>query len=333
MYCRADCAHMQGCIHPQHMEWLMQQRMQVVPPAVAPRAYHLEPIAALPKRGSSQGVMTGQNPGGCVMGGMSAYGPGPMVGEAQEGRPSSFPAGFTGGAAYVPPSVRGTHLTGYGASGCVSGPAAMPYSQNTHPALFAEGCAASNSDWNSINFNGIFNSALDPQIQLAVGAQDDGKPLPFPPGNLLAQYPTDYQQQLIFYYRLLRLQYPDLYQQYVDYYETYYKPLYHPEPLQPKKNNARPKQPKMKSLPLQPPPIQKTEPQHYIRERPQPVIQPAPPVEQPKTPNSIPRTASNLSGGLKRQSSLRRQNSMRRNEVNQTKNEGGLKRLPSMRQQ
>ncbi|KAG5469231.1 hypothetical protein LSCM4_02629 [Leishmania orientalis] len=334
MYGRADCTPMEGKIHPQHMEWLMQQGMQGIPHAATSRAYHLEPMPALQPRqqhGSLLGVTMGQQPGGGVMGGISAYGPGPMIGGVHGGHTSLFPTGATAGAAYGVPSVHGAGLTGYGAAGCALGVGEMQNAQSLSPALFAAGCTANSSEWNNANFSGIFNSAVDPKIQLAVAANDQNKPLPFPPGNLLAQYPTEYQQQLIFYYRLLRLQYPELYQQYVDYYEMYYEPLYHPQQSPPTKDDARPKKPKTKPRP--PPQELTADMQRRPPEKLQPVHQSPSPVEPPKTPNNVPRTASNLSGVLKRQSSLRRQNSMRRNEVNQMKNEGGLKRLPSMRQQ
>lgn len=43
--------------------------------------------------------------------------------------------------------------------------------------------------------------------------------LPFPPSHLLALYPSSYQKDLICYYYQLQKLYPDLYNQYVQYYE------------------------------------------------------------------------------------------------------------------
>lgn len=325
MYDNGSYMQMQSGIHPQQMEWVMQQQraqgmngtMQPRAQSAASRAYHLEPINQQQHRGSAPGMMMLGPQSGA--GGMN-YGPPPaMMDDMQDGRMSPSPAGGPGmGAAY------GMKPTGYG------GGAGMGMNTNS-----PTGMTGVNGDWNSINFHGIFNNAANPQTQFSVASQDDGQPLPFPPGNILAQYPPDYQQQLVFYYRLLRLQYPELYQQYVTYYETYYEPLYYPAATSPEPDETHEKHKKRKQPSPQPAPRHEAPPPP--QPMPQPVHQPppqqAPPPEQPKQQNAMPRTTSNLSGGLKRQSSLRRQNSMRRNEVNQLKNEGGLKRLPSMRQQ
>ncbi|AIO01601.1 hypothetical protein LPMP_333110 [Leishmania panamensis] len=327
---------MQGNVHPQQMEWLMQQQQQqqqhpqCISQPFAPRAYHLEPMNALQQRqqcGGAQGMMVGQQAGGSVAGGgLPAYGPGPMVRDMQNGYMNPLPAGAARSGAYGTHGVPGNNPMGHGVAGYAAGMGGTGTSQNGNPHNFTAGFAGDTSGWNTINFNSIFNNVVDPQVQRAVAAQDDGKPLLFPPGHLLAQYPPEYQQQLVFYYRLLRLQYPELYQQYVDYYQMYYEPLYYPAPVPPPKDDLRVKEPQKQQLP----PPQISMPPHQPVS-PQPVYYP-PPVEQPKPQSNLPRTASNLSGGQTLQSSLRRQNSMRRNEVNQLKNEGGLKRLPSMRQ-
>ncbi|AYU82299.1 hypothetical protein, unknown function [Leishmania donovani] len=331
---------MQGNMYPRQMEWAVHQQqpqsMQGNRQAVASRAYHLEPISTMQlrqQRGSMPGMMIGQQPGGGMMDGLSTYGPRPMIRDVQDGHMGPQQADAARAAGYGTQGMYGSHLMSYGAAGM----GGVNNLQNGNAALFAAGSAGQASEGNSINFNGIFNSAVNPQVQSSVAVQDDGKPLPFPPGNLLAQYPPEYQQQLIFYYRLLRLQYPELYQQYVDYYVMYYEPLYHPAPSSLSKDDLNGGQQRKKE-----PLLQQTQRAHMQRQQPampQPGYQPPPPMEQaPRMEHALPsevmcRTTSNLSGGLKRQSSLRRQNSMRRNEVNQLKNEGSLKRLPSMRQQ
>ncbi|CBZ30108.1 hypothetical protein, unknown function [Leishmania mexicana MHOM/GT/2001/U1103] len=330
---RAGFTQMQGNMYSRQMEWAVHQqqpqRMQDNLQGVASRAYHLEPISPLQTRqqgGCMPGMMVGQQPGCGVMNGLSAYGPRPMIGDAQDGHMGPQPGDVARATGY---GTQGMH--GNNSMGC--GPAGMGGAnnlQNGNAVLFAAGPAAKTPDWNNINFNGIFSNAVNPQVQSSVEVQDDGEPLPFPPGNLLAQYPLEYQQQLIFYYRLLRLQYPELYKQYVDYYVMYYEPLYHPAPPSLSKDDLNANQPRKKEP--SPRQTQRAQMQPQQPVMPQPVHQ-SPRMEHPMPPEGIGRTTSNLSGGLKRQSSLRRQNSMRRNEVNQLKNEGSLKRLSSMRQQ
>lgn len=303
--------------------------------AVASRAYHLEPINPLQLRqqGGSMPGMIMQQPGGGMMDGLSAYGPRPMVRGVQDGHMGPPPADVARAAGDGTQGIYGNCSMSYGDAGM----GGVHKLQNGHAVLLTAGCAGQASDWNNINFNGIFDSAVNPQVQSSVAVQDDCKPLPFPPGNLLAQYPPEYQQQLICYYRLLRLQYPELYQQYVDYYVMYYEPLYHPAPSSLSKDNLDAKQPRKKDSLLPKTQWAHMQPQQPVTQ--QPVYQPPPPMEpvpqmeHALPPESMGRTTSNLSRGMKRQSSLRRQNSMRRNEVNQLKNEGSLKRLPSMRQQ
>ncbi|KAG5495269.1 hypothetical protein JKF63_02325 [Porcisia hertigi] len=329
---------MQSNIHPQQMEWLMHQQhqlhMQGSQQAMAPRAYRLEPLNAKQQFANAQGMMIGQQCRGGMMGGMSAYGPGSMVGDVQDGHSGSFGAGVGSGAAYSAHGPQGMYSLAYGAAG-MGGPNNTQKGQGA--PIFA-GTARNGSDRGNINFHEVFDTAANPLTQLSVATQDDGKPLPFPPGKILAQYPTEYQQQLVFYYRLLRLQYPELYQQYVDYYVKYYEPLYYPPaPSSPIKEDFPDKQ--VKKPP--PPPLQPKAPraetprlQPIVSQHPITLRSPAQSSpEQPAPPESIPRTVSNLSGGLKRQSSLRRQNSIRRSEVHQLKNEGGLRRLSSMRKQ
>ncbi|GET92056.1 hypothetical protein, unknown function [Leishmania tarentolae] len=314
---------MQGNMYPQQMEWAMHQQLQQCiqgnRQTVANRAYHLEPLKPTQVQqqgGGIPGMMMGQPPGGGMMGGLLPYSAGPMI----------------------PQPADGVCATGYGAQGLCGNntmgcstalPGGVPNLQNDNGVFAAAGFAGKTFDVNNINFNGIFNSAANPQLQWSVATQDEGKPLPFPPGKILAQYPPEYQQQLIFYYRLLRLQYPDLYQQYVDYYTMYYEPLYNPPPPSVSRNAGEHKEPR-KTAPPQP---QRQVPQMPPRQPMMPPMQEMP-QKEPEIPlEGIRRSTSNLNGGLKRQSSLRRQNSMRRNEVNQLKNEGGLQRLPSMRQQ
>lgn len=336
---RAGFMQMQGSMYPRQMEWAVHQQqpqsMQGDRQAVASRAYHLEPISSLQLRqqGGSMPGMIMQQPGGGMMDGLSAYGPRPMIRGVQDGHMGPQPADVARAAGDGTQGIYGNNSMSYGAAGM----GGVHKLQNGNAVLFAAGSAGQASDWSNINFNGIFDSAVNPQVQSSVAVQDDCMPLPFPPGNLLAQYPPEYQQQLIFYYRLLRLQYPELYQQYVDYYVMYYEPLYHPAPSSLSKDNLNVKQSRKKEPLLQQTQRAHMQPQQPVT--PQPVYQPPPPMEQaPRTehalsPEGMGRTTSNLSGGLKRQSSLRRQNSMRRNEVNQLKNEGSFKRLPSMRQQ
>lgn len=296
-------------------------------------------------------------------------------------------------------------------------------------------------EWANVNFTAIFNQAANQVMQNGPGMgmngmpEEDHSPLPFPPNEVLAQFPVDYQQQLIMYYRQLRQQYPDLYQQYVEYYETYYAPLYHPEQYQQVDNDAmqcaQPQQvsrekkkrpaessgergsspaggPQAGSSPqpssaqlttppgaassiVQPPAAsamshaqpaasamspqrQQQQPQHaamasammngghggpmypgggmYTPQPPpsqaqyqlaqqqqqqqqqQMMMMRQQQQQQQQQQGGLQRKASAMNGGgdaLNRQSSIRRQNSVRRNEVNQMKNEGGLKRLPSMK--
>lgn len=332
-----------GNIHPQQMEWLMQQqRMQGSPmPAAASRAYHLEPMSAQQQQsfqGNGMMMMNG-------MGGMTPQQYGQMTMQPQQSQ-MGMGGGFggPGGMSSVNTNNAGNMNGGPGAAysnfaGMSSphhgGPAgAGPNGDSGMGGMGGMGGGA--GDWNQINFQGVFHTAADPQMQQNIFTQDDGKPLPFPPGHLLAQYPPDYQQQMVFYYRLLRLQYPELYQQYIDYYETFYEPLYFPRPPTPEVKERRQPPPKKKAAPPpQPQPRPAPPPQPVAP--PPPVMQPLPPpvqeapVEPPPKKPELQRSSSNLSGGLNRQSSMRRQNSMRRAEVNQLKNEGGLKRLPSMR--
>jgi hypothetical protein len=331
-----------GNMHPQQAEWLMQpQRMQGNQQAInASRVYHLEPMNVYQQPGQlpPQQQQQMQHPGNALMmnNGMGMPQQYNQMGMPAQVSPHQQMNGAGGG------------YNGVGHSQMVGNGVASPHSLNN--GMNGNGGSASSPsadgttmDWNQINFHGVFYSAADPQTQQSLMKMDDGKPLPFPPSHLLARYPPEYQQQMVFYYRLLRLQYPELYQQYVDYYETFYEPLYFPSPSTPEVREHRAPPPKKKNPPPpQPQPQQQQQPRPAPPPQPvaplQPVAQPLPPSLQeppmevpPKRPEGPQPSVSSLGGNLSRQSSMRRQNSMRRAEVNQLKNEGGLKRLPSMR--
>lgn len=352
-----------GSMYPQQMEWLMQQqRMQCNQQAInASRAYHLEPMNAAQQQ--QMGQMGQQSPqqqpqtlsqtGSMMMsngmGMLQPYGqmdgmPSPPPPQQQQQMGQQMGMAGNGMQGYGGPGgMGGTVQSGNGMAygNCNFGGMASPHSLSSGAGsggngngLNGEGGAA---EWSQINFQGVLHNAADPQLQQNLLKQDDGTPLPFPPSHLLAQYPPDYQQQMVFYYRLLRLQYPELYQQYVNYYETFYEPLYFPHPPTPEVKEHRVPPPKKKAPPpqhLQPRPAPPPQPVASPPQMQQPLSPPVqePPAEPPhKKPEGLQHCNSTLNGGTGRQSSLRRQNSMRRAEVNQLKNEGGLRRLPSMR--
>ncbi|KPI88088.1 hypothetical protein ABL78_2818 [Leptomonas seymouri] len=314
-------------------EWLMRQQLSMGSnPMITPasRAYHLEPLSVLPtsQHGNQSPPLQGQ-PQGLYPGSMKMMLNG-MCMPMQHGQmvvpqqPQKMGMPCIGG--YGAPGMRGPQSNsgaGYGSGnfGAMASPSNSSNLGGVGGATYGlHGNDAGTGDWNQINGQGMFQCSGEAQMQNAV-KEDDGRPLPFPPGHLLAQYPPVYQQQMIFYYRMLRLQYPDLYQQYMDYYETFYEPLYNPRSPTPevKEYHAPPPRNKICS-PLQPVAPPQLQPVHYL-----PPSMPEP----PRKTEDLQRSNSTL--GISRQSSMRRQNSMRRAEVNQLKNEGGLKRLPSMR--
>ncbi|KPA84415.1 hypothetical protein ABB37_02392 [Leptomonas pyrrhocoris] len=315
-----------GGLHPQQMEWLMQQqRMQGGSPQAvsASRAYHLEPMNVPQQQQQQQGQLSPHSSNAMMnngVGGAHQYGPMGMLPPQQQ-----MGMGGYGGPNMMMMAPQGGNGAAY--AGANFGGTPSPLHNNN-------GGEAGAGEWNQVNFQNVFSNAADPQTQQNVFKLDDGKPLPFPPGHLLAQYPPDYQQQMVFYYRLLRLQYPELYQQYVDYYNTFYEPLYNPPAPTPEVKERRAPPPKKKNGPPPPQQQQRPTPPPQTAPPPQP-MQPLPPPVQgspQKKQEGLQRSNSNVSSGLTRQSSLRRQNSMRRAEVNHLKNEGGLKRLPSMHQ-
>ena len=324
-----------GSMYPQQMEWLMQQqRMQCNQQAInASRAYHLEPMNAaqqqqmgqMGQQSLQQQPQTLSQTGSMMM----SNGMGMLQPYGQMGGMLSPPSPQQQQQQQQQMGMAGNGMQGYGGPGGMGG-AVQGGNGN---GLNGEGRAA---EWSQINFQGVLHNAADLQLQQNLLKQDDGTPLPFPPSHLLAQYPPDYQQQMVFYYRLLRLQYPELYQQYVNYYETFYEPLYFPHPPTPEVKEHRVPPPKKAPPPqhLQPRPAPPPQPVASPPQMQQPLSPPVqePPAEPPhKKPEGLHHCSSTQNGGTGRQSSLRRQNSMRRAEVNQLKNEGGLRRLPSMR--
>ncbi|CAD2221401.1 hypothetical protein AGDE_13201 [Angomonas deanei] len=182
---------------------------------------------------------------------------------------------------------------------------------------------------------------FNPQGMQQGGYQEE-EPLPFPPAHILAQYPPDYRQEQIVYYQQLRRQQPELYQQYVDYYNAYYDPLYSNDdarlpdsgeaaPSNNNNNNNYNNNYNNNNMDYnQRAQQQQHEQANYAQYQNQPEPQHQ---QQQSSSTGLQRQASTLSQGgtLNRQSSIRRVNSMKRNEVNQMKNTGGLQRLPSMR--
>lgn len=234
-----------------------------------------------------------------------------------------------------------------------------------------------------------------PALGYGANNVDMEEPLPFPPSHLIAEYPPEFQQQLIVYYHQMRRIYPDLYAQYCEYYSTYYEPLYDADKAADQERREREQAEAERERERQRMERQLREAEEQERRRrehqdrclrekqqreaearrrrevenqqrlleeqqrrlaeqrqqelqsrnqQQALLTPSSAkMNQPQQGAPTPSASSNAgrdvggeltkkSSTLSRQSNIRRQNSIRRMEVNQQKNEGSLRRLPSMRQ-